>query len=77
MHSIVSTDRSLPCTLGVQELAKILKISKRSVWRYVASGELPQPIRFGRNVRWRLEDVEAWIEARISPHRNGGPRRPR
>jgi excisionase family DNA binding protein len=63
--------------IDVREVAEILSISTRSVWRLVASGELPQPIRFGRNVRWRLADVEAWIDARAKINLNGNPRHPR
>jgi excisionase family DNA binding protein len=77
MRSTIDTDRNIPCMIDVREVAEILSISTRSVWRLVADGELPQPIRFGRNVRWRLTDIEVWIEARASMNQNGSPRRPR
>jgi excisionase family DNA binding protein len=51
--------------IDVTQVATILDISTRTVWRLVSSGELPQTIRFGRNVRWRVSDIEAWIEKRI------------
>lgn len=77
MSPSFSSESIAPRMINVREVAAILSISTRSVWRLVAAGELPQPIRFGRNVRWRLEDVEAWIEARASGERNGSVRRPR
>lgn len=68
---------STPRMIDVTEVATILKVSKRTVWRLVSSGELPQPIRFGRNVRWKLEDVEAWIEGLSKKNLNGNSRRSR
>jgi excisionase family DNA binding protein len=68
---------STPRMIDVKEVATILKVSKRTVWRLVASGELPQPIRFGRNVRWKLEDVEAWIEGLSKKNLNGNSHSPR
>ncbi len=52
--------------IDVTEVATILSVSTRTVWRLVSSGELPQPIRFGRNVRWRTSDIEGWIETQIN-----------
>lgn len=63
--------------LKIREVAAILSISTRGVWRLVASGELPKPARFGRSARWRLSDILAYIEARIQANRNGHIRRPR
>jgi excisionase family DNA binding protein len=52
--------------IDVREVAKILGISTRSVWRLVAKGELPPPIRFGRTVRWRTVDIDRCIEDKLS-----------
>ena len=43
------------------ELAQKLRISIRSVRRYDSSGKLPSPVRFGRVVRWRSDEIEAWM----------------
>lgn len=55
--------------IDVREVATILKISTRSVWRLVSRGELPQPIRLGRNVHWRCSDIDHWIETKINDSR--------
>jgi len=45
------------------EVAKLLNVSKSSVWNLVRAGVLPAPLKFGpRMSRWRLSDVEAAIE---------------
>ena len=50
--------------LDVRELAELLGISIRSVWRMVAAGELPSPVRIGggRIVRWRLARVQKFVD---------------
>jgi excisionase family DNA binding protein len=65
MRQSTTDDRQTPRMIDVNEVAMILDVSTRTVWRLAASRELPQPVRFGRNVRWRIRDIEAWIEKRL------------
>ncbi len=48
--------------LSVRELAGRLKVSTRHVWALLSSGRLPKPVRVGRAVRWRADDVARWVE---------------
>jgi excisionase family DNA binding protein len=59
-----------PLLISVQDLATILKISTRSVWRLLSAGKLPSPVRIGGAVRWRYDEVKHWIDAGCpeSPH---------
>jgi len=43
------------------ELADILKISKRHLYRLVDRGAAPKPVRLGAAVRWHRETVLRWI----------------
>lgn len=52
-----------PLLVSVETLAGILNISTRTVWRRLSSGELIEPVRIGSSVRWRLQDIEAWVQA--------------
>ena len=48
--------------LTVEEVARILCVSKRTIWRLVASGELPPPVKVGKRLRrWRLQDIEDFV----------------
>ncbi|MFO0839908.1 MAG: helix-turn-helix domain-containing protein [Phycisphaerae bacterium] len=49
--------------LTVQQVAKLLNISCRQVYKLVASGRLPVPVRLGRSVRWRESDLAAFLAA--------------
>ena len=50
-----------PLLIPACEVARLLGISKRTLWRLLSAGKLPAPIRLGNNVRWRLDEVEQWI----------------
>ncbi len=51
--------------LTVAEVAAVLDVSPRTIWAWVAAGELPEPVRKGRRwVRWRRREVEAWLAER-------------
>ncbi len=44
-----------------------LQISMATLWRYVAAGTFPQPVKLSRGVTaWRVGDVRAWMNARYS-----------
>ena len=46
-----------PDLLNAREVAKRLRISIRTVWRWTAAGILPSPFRLGRITRWRAQDI--------------------
>lgn len=50
-----------PLLISAEEVAKLLQLSIRSVWRLRTSGRMPKPIRIGGAIRWRLLDIESWI----------------
>lgn len=48
--------------LTAREVAALLRIHPRSVWRATAAGDIPKPIRIGpKVVRWRLTDLAVFI----------------
>ncbi len=49
--------------ISVQELSSMLGMSKRTVWRLLSAGQVPQPVRIGRNTRWRLDQIVQWIDS--------------
>jgi prophage regulatory protein len=49
--------------LTVNDVARRLKVGVRTVWRWLAQGRLPQPLRFtALCVRWRIADLNRFIE---------------
>ena len=47
--------------LTVREVAALLHLGERSVWKFSACGELPAPIKVGRLRRWDCQDIEDWL----------------
>jgi excisionase family DNA binding protein len=56
--------------MTADQLATALQISKRSIWRLCDERKIPEPIRLGGAVRWRVKEVEAWL-ASGCPRRSG------
>ena len=52
-----------PLTVDAKRLAGLLGQSLRTIRTWDASGKLPQPLRIGGRVVWRLEEINAWLEA--------------
>lgn len=52
----------LPQMITVNELATTLGMSKRTIWRLLASGRIPEPVRVGGGTRWRLDVIRNWID---------------
>lgn len=50
-----------PLLIAAAQVAKMLQISTRTLWRLNSAGSLPAPVRLGGAVRWRLEEIKIWI----------------
>ena len=55
--------------LDVKAVAQQMSICIRGVWRLVARGELPPPVRIGRCRRWFEADIVA-VKRRLVEERN-------
>lgn len=49
--------------VSVADVAELLDVSRRHIWKLLASGRMPAPIRLGRSVRWRADELRAWLDA--------------
>jgi excisionase family DNA binding protein len=58
----MSTDTT-PLLISAAELASLLGISERTLWRLLSARRLPQPLRLGRNTRWRADEIRRWIDS--------------
>lgn len=50
-----------------QGLAQFLRVPLGTVYRWRQHGEGPRGYRVGRHVRYRLSEVEAWLERQADP----------
>lgn len=54
-----------PCLLiDARAAAELLNIGESTLWKLHSQGRIPNPMRLGgRVVRWRREELEAWVRA--------------
>ena len=61
--------------LSLEEVAKMLKVSERTVQREVAAGKL-KAFRVGRSLRFRVEAVEEYMKLQeVSPGKEAGDKK--
>lgn len=58
--------------MGIEELAEYLGESKRSIYRYIKSGDCPPYIRLNaRNIKFDKRDVDNWLNSKkVNPQAN-------
>jgi excisionase family DNA binding protein len=57
--------------MSVEELAEYLGENKRTIYRYIQSGDCPRYIRLtAKNIKFDKADVDAWLEAKkVNPQK--------
>jgi len=64
METVPKVPPEPPLMLDVVAVARLLKCSKRHVWRMCAAGEFPLPVTVGKRLkRWPRSVVVAWTES--------------
>ena len=51
-----------PLFVTAKELAQLMRISTRTLWRLLSARKVPEPIRLGAAVRWRIDVIQDWID---------------
>ncbi|MBX3401557.1 MAG: helix-turn-helix domain-containing protein, partial [Gemmataceae bacterium] len=52
-----------PLVADARRLAVLLDVGLRTVRTWDAAGKLPEPVRIGGRVVWRLDELRAWLDA--------------
>lgn len=58
----MNASSSEPDLLNARQVANMLTISERSVWRLVSESQIPSPLHIGGSARWRRSDIEGWLQ---------------
>jgi excisionase family DNA binding protein len=53
-------------TLDVQEMARLLGCTERTIWRHEGKGLIPEARRIGGVVRWDRAEIDEWLAAQGS-----------
>ena len=55
-------EKPLSMLISAADLACLMNVSERTLWRLLSAGKVPQPVRIGRSTRWRMAEVRDWID---------------
>lgn len=51
-----------PAWMTVRDVAELLDVTERTVWRWTRQGKLPQPVRKGKRwTRWNRRTIERLV----------------
>ncbi len=54
--------------LIMQQLTKRTSLSRRTIYRHIADGLFPKPLRIGpKRVAWAESDIDQWQQTKRSP----------
>ncbi len=67
--SKTTTTRTPGTLISLDEAAGMLSISRRTIYRLIAAGELPQPVKVGGSSRMARTDLDRYID-RLLRRRN-------
>jgi excisionase family DNA binding protein len=70
--SLAAPEPSAAQLLDVRAVAALLDCSTRHVYRLADRGAMPPPIRLGALIRWRRQDLDAWLAGGCKPCRTPG-----
>ena len=62
MSNATGTDTG--ALLRAPEVARLLAVDTRTIWRWVSAGVIPAPLRIGGATRWRRADLDAFVESK-------------
>jgi excisionase family DNA binding protein len=61
-----------PLLYDSSDLCHVLRCSKPTLHRLKAANKLPKALRLGGQLRWNVEEVQAWIRAGMPDGRTWG-----
>lgn len=67
LQTAVGGEDELPPLLNAKQVAKLLCVSIRSVWRMESAREIPGSIRLRGCTRWIRDEILNWIRRRCQP----------
>ena len=67
-RSLSTGSQALPYLLCTDEVAQLLRVSRKAVYCMVDRGEIPGVTKIGRRIRFHRDDLLAWLEDQRLAH---------
>lgn len=65
---------ALPMLLTADDIADLLRVSRKAVYNMVDRGEIPHVLRIGKRLRFHRDDVLLWLDESRAPSLKGTER---
>ncbi|WP_204353376.1 helix-turn-helix transcriptional regulator [Tritonibacter mobilis] len=49
--------------IDVKEVCRVVSLSRSQIYALMREGAFPAPVKVGRASRWRVAEIDKWIEA--------------
>ena len=56
--------------LDIRAIMSIVSTSKPTIYRWMAEGKFPRPIKAGRKSLWLMSDIMKWIDDLVANREN-------
>ena len=63
LSGVLVSTAPAPLLITAEEVAGMLDISTRTLWRLVSARRIVAPLKIGGSTRWRRAEIEAWVAA--------------
>jgi predicted DNA-binding transcriptional regulator AlpA len=48
------------------DVARIVGLRKSQIYKLIAAGEFPSPVKIGRASRWSAAEIAGWVQAKLA-----------
>ena len=63
LSGVLVSTAPAPLLITAEEVAGMLDISTRTLWRLVSGKRIVAPLKIGGSTRWRRAEIETWVAA--------------
>lgn len=58
--------------MDLKQVSVAIGFKKTTIYKWIHEGAFPKPVKIGRHVRWASNEIEEWINARVTDRDRAG-----
>ena len=52
--------------ITIKEVTQIVGFKRSTIYKFIQQNKFPSPLKIGKSSRWKLTDIQKWINHQIS-----------
>ncbi len=61
------SQQNIPQLLNLQEVVKVTRLSRATIYRLISDGEFPHSVRVSaRRVAWKKTEIVSWFDEKVA-----------